>query len=40
MMLLSTRTMENEDAKHRNNPSKVLSTTTMADEDAKYKNNG
>ena len=37
--LLSTRTMTNDVAKHKNNANGLLSTRTMPNEVAKHKNN-
>ena len=39
MRLLSTRTMPNEVAKHKNNANELLSIRTMTNDVAKHKNN-
>ena len=39
MRLLSTKTMPNEVAKHKNNANRVLSTRTMTEDGDKHKNN-
>ena len=39
MMFLSTRTMPNEVAKHKNNANELLSIRTMTNDVAKHKNN-
>jgi len=39
MRLLSTRTLPNEVAKHKNNANELLSIRTMTNDVAKHKNN-